>query len=138
MLKKPRLKFTPWGFKLKVKRSNAGLGLFTEEDIPKGACIIEYKGRKISKEEEYTINSKYLFEVHSRMTIDGSARSNTARYINHSCRPNAEVEIRDRRIWIMARKKIKAGEEINYDYEKEYWKEYIEPYGCRCEKCRGK
>lgn len=137
MAKKPRFKFTPWGFKLKVKRSSAGLGLFAMEEIPKGACIIEYKGRKISKEEEYTINSKYLFEIHARMTIDGSSRKNIARYINHSCRPNGEVEIRKHRVYIMAKKKIKPKEEIFYDYGKEYWKEYIAPFGCRCEKCTG-
>lgn len=130
-----RSKFEPGDYKVKAGRSYAGLGLYAVDEIPKGACIIEYVGRDISAEEEYTINSKYLFEIHSRRTIDGSARSNTARYANHSCRPNAEVEIRKGRVFIMARKLIKAGEEIVYDYGKEYWNEYIKPYGCRCPKC---
>ena len=128
-------KFQPGGWKLLVKRSSAGLGLFAGEDIPKGTCLIEYKGRVISKDEEYSSRSKYLFEVHSRMTIDGQARSNTARYINHSCKPNADPEIRNRRIFIMAIKNIKAGEEICYDYGQEYFKEHIGPYGCRCQAC---
>lgn len=129
-------KFVPGGFSLLVKRSSAGLGLFAGEDIAKGACIIEYVGRTISPEEEYTSRSKYLFEVHSRKTIDGRPKWNKAGYINHSCRPNAEPEIRKGRVFIMAKKHIKAGEEITYDYGKEYIDEHIKPYGCRCPKCR--
>lgn len=129
-------KFEPGGYKTSVKRSSAGLGLFAMDEIPKGVCIIEYVGRTISAEEEYTINSQYLFEIHSRRTIDGSARSNTARYINHSCRPNCEVEIRKGRVFIMSRRKIVPGEELGYDYGKEFWNEYIKPHGCSCAKCR--
>lgn len=127
--------YQPGPYKLNVKRSSAGLGLFAGEDIPKGMCIIEYVGRDISGPEEYTSNSKYLFEISSRKTIDGRARSNTARYINHSCRPNAEPEIKKGRVFIFSRKKIEAGAEIVYDYGKSYWNDHIKPYGCRCPKC---
>jgi SET domain-containing protein len=132
---KKRKTYNPGRYKVAVKRSSAGLGLFTKEDIPKGECIIEYVGRTLSHAEEYTINSQYLFEIHSRKTIDGSARSNIARYINHSCRPNAETEIYKGRVYVFSRKLIKAGEEISYDYGKEFWNEYIKPYGCRCVRC---
>lgn len=128
-------KYEPGDFKFLVKRSSAGLGLFAGEDLPKGACLIEYKGRQISEKEEYTSKSKYLFEINSKKTIDGAARTNTARYINHSCRPNAEIEIKKGRIFVMAKRKIKMGEEINYDYGEEYWDEHIKPIGCRCLKC---
>ncbi len=133
---KKKQKYEPAGYTLLVKRSRTGLGLFAGEPISKGSCIIEYKGRVISKAEEYTINSQYLFEINSRKTIDGAARSNIARYINHSCRPNSEPIIRKGRVFIMARRNIKPGEEISYDYGKEFWNEYIKPKGCRCEKCR--
>lgn len=132
---KPNGKFTLGDLDLKVKRSRAGLGLFAQEPIAKGACVVEYTGRQISKDEEYTINSKYLFEVTQKKTIDGSPRSNTARYINHSCRPNCEIEIWRGHVYIMAKRNIKAGEELAYDYGKEYFDEYIKPKGCRCLKC---
>lgn len=128
-------KFEPGNYKLLVKRGINGLGLFAGEPIPKGACIIEYKGRVISEREEYTSRSKYLFEIDSKTTLDGQARSNTARYINHSCRPNAEAETYKKRAFIMAIKNIKPGEEIFYDYGKEYWDDHIKPKGCRCAKC---
>lgn len=131
-------KYEPKNFDLRVKRSKAGLGLFTFSDIPKGACIIEYVGRVISKEEEETSNSLYLFEVTKNKTLDGRPRWNKAGYINHSCRPNAEAEIHKGRVYIMAKRAIKAGEELAYDYGKEYWNDHIKPKGCRCEKCQGR
>ena len=130
-----RRKYNPGLCKVVVKRSSAGLGLFAGEDIPKGACIIEYKGRQIKGQEEYTSKSKYLFGVHERMTIDGRDRSNTARYINHSCRPNCEPETYKARVYIFAKRNITAGEEFTYDYGKEYWNDHIKPLGCRCVKC---
>ena len=133
---KKKGKFVPGDFSLRVMRSRAGLGLYAGEDIPKGKCIIEYVGRVISKEEETTSRSKYLFEVNKNKTLDGKPRINKAGYINHSCRPNAEIEIRNARVFIMSRRKIKAGEELSYDYGEEYFNEHIKPFGCRCDKCR--
>lgn len=132
---KKKSKYDISGHKVRVGRSKAGLGLFAIEDIPKGTCFIEYFGRVIKGEEEYTSNSKYLFEVHSRKTIDGRARENTARYINHSCKPNAEPETHKGRVFIFSKRNIKSGEEICYDYGKEYWNDHIKPHGCRCIKC---
>lgn len=134
--KKKKGKFDVGDFTLKVKRSVAGLGLYTLEDIPKGACVIEYVGRTLEPGEDTTITSQYLFEVTKTKTIDGKMRSNTARYINHSHRPNCEVEIYKQRVYIMARRNIKAGEELGYDYGKSFFNEYIKPKGCRCVKCR--
>jgi uncharacterized protein len=135
---KRKSKYELGDFKFKVKRSSAGLGLFTESPIPKGACIIEYKGRELSEAEQYTVISQYLFEVTKKKTIDGKDRSNTARYINHSCRPNSEIETYKGRVYIMARRNIREGEELNYDYGKEFFDEYIKPKGCKCEKCMEK
>lgn len=124
-------------FRLKVKRAykGAGLGLFAQEYIPKEKFIIEYFGREISSEEQYTSKSKYLFEINSKKTIDGTIRENTARYINHSCKPNCEVEIKKGRVLVFSKKNIEAGEELSYDYGKEFWKEHIKPIGCKCLKC---
>ena len=118
-----------------VKRTNTGLGLFAVQPIAKGTRIIEYTGPLIPNEDVDKRRGKYFFGVNTKWTIDGSPRSNVARYINHSCKPNAEALISGRRVWIWSRKKIKAGEEIAYDYGKEYFEDIIKPMGCRCEKC---
>lgn len=122
----------------KVKRSNTGLGLFALKDIKKGDWIIEYLGKILSNKEVEGYTTKYLFEVDDSFTIDGSPRWNTARYINHSCRGNAESDIIDKRVYIKAKKNIKAGQEITYDYGKAYFDEFIKPHGCLCVKCVNK
>lgn len=124
--------------KTKVKKSKTGLGLYADEDIKKGSFIIEYKGEKIDHAEADRRGGKYLFEINPRVTIDGKGRENTARYVNHACKPNAEVDIKKERIYISAIKNIKKGEEINYDYGKEYWDEFIKPHGCKCDSCEKK
>jgi SET domain-containing protein len=125
---------------LHVKRSTAGLGLFTDADIKKGDFVIEYTGERITPDEADERGGKYLFTVSDDLVLDGKGREHTARYINHSCRPNcyAEIDEDEELVNIYAKRKIKAGEELNYDYGKEYWDEHIKPYGCRCEKCAGK
>jgi len=123
---------------LKVKRGVDGLGLFTLRPIKKGEYIIEYWGPHLTDEEVEKKGGQYLFEVKKNVTIDGTHRANTARYINHSCRPNCEVEIKKGRVLIYSKKAIKAEEELCYDYGKEFWNEYIKPKGCRCLKCKEK
>jgi SET domain-containing protein len=110
--------------------------LFATDVIEKGAFIVEYVGPKIPNAEvEDRAGARYLFEVNSRWTVDGSPRWNVARYINHACRPNAEPIITRGRIRIMAKKRIKPGEEIAYNYGKNYFDTFIRPHGCKCPKC---
>ena len=123
----------------RIGRSRTGLGAFATEPIKKRQFIAEYTGPLLTNKEcEAIPDNRYLFEVNARWTIDGSPRSNVARYINHSCRPNADPMIRDRRIWIKAIKNIAPGDEITYDYGKDHFNAYIKPHGCRCDKCREK
>jgi SET domain-containing protein len=133
----PRLSYKPADLNLLVKRSNTGLGLFAGEPIAKGSCVIEYTGVEITKEQEDKSRSKYLFEIHARKTIDGAPRWNTARYINHSCRPNCEPNIYKGRVYIHAKRNIKPGEELNYNYGKNYFNEYLKDI-CGCPKCEEK
>lgn len=121
-----------------VKRSKSGLGLFASVPFAKGDFIIEYTGEKLPNLVADNKNSKYIFALNSRFSIDGSARENTARYINHGCRPNCEAEIDGQQIMIYAKKRIQAGEELKYNYGKEYFDEYIKPFGCQCEHCQDK
>lgn len=121
-----------------MMRSAAGLGLYAMEPIKKGRFIIEYVGNICTPEQGSEINNLYIFNVSKKKDIDGSPRSNIARYINHSCRPNAEADVVNERVYISAKRNIMLGEEICYDYGKEYWNEYIKPHGCRCMKCAEK
>ncbi len=126
----------------RIGRSKTGLGLFATKPIKKGEKIVRYFGPILNskKKDEDAIENKYLFELTNRWTIDGSVRENVARYINHSCRPNAESDVkpRKRKVFIRAIKNIEPGDEINYDYGTDYFKAYLKPIGCKCEACEKK
>ncbi|MGB8398121.1 SET domain-containing protein [Bradyrhizobium sp.] len=126
----------------RVGRSRTGLGLFATKPIKKGTKIVRYFGPLLDskKKKDDAIENKYLFELNSRWTIDGSVRANVARYINHACKPNAESDVkpRKRKVFIRAIKNIEPGEEINYDYGTDYFKAYLKPIGCKCAACEKK
>lgn len=122
---------------LVVKRGTHGLGLFTNRSYQRGEFVIEYTGEKISTDESNRRGGQYLFALNKDWVVDGRGREHTARYINHSCRPNCypEIDETESHIYIYAKRAIKPGEELTYNYGKEFWREYIAPKGCRCSKC---
>jgi SET domain-containing protein len=120
---------------LVVRRSAAGLGLFAKQPIRVWQKIIEYTWEKVPTSVADRRGWKYLFTVNSRYTIIGTGHHNRARYINHSCLPNAEPREMRWRIVIYAIRPILAWEEITYNYWKDYFTRIIKPAGCRCKKC---
>jgi SET domain-containing protein len=125
----------------RIGRSRTGFGLFATAPIKKGAFIVEYKGRKLTTEQADKLEARgnrYLYEINSRWTINGTSRRNLGRYANHSCRPNAETYTVGHRVFIRAIKKIRDGDEITYDYGTDYLANVITRRGCKCDKCREK
>ena len=123
----------------RVGRSNTGLGLFATRPIRKRAIIAEYKGRLLTTKKADVLERKgnlYLYEINSRWTVDGTPRSNIARYANHSCNPNADTRSVKRRVFIFALRNIKPGEEITYNYGVDYLKNVIGRSNCKCGRCR--
>jgi SET domain-containing protein len=128
-----------------------GLGAFARRDIPKGTRIIEYVGEKISNaeadrrydDEKMKTHHTFLFILNTKQCIDAAYEGNEARFINHSCDPNAEAFIPRGRIWIEAIKTIPKGAEIAYDYgfedDAKYTLDDYRRYACHCgaAKCRG-
>ncbi len=130
-----------------VKKSKVhGSGVFAKTDIKKNVKIIQYIGEKVSKSEgdkrsenriKRYLNSKktgsvYIFELNSKYDIDGSPLYNKARYINHSCKPNCEVEIKNGKIWIKSIKNIKKDDELSYDYGYDFDPEDFMDHLCKC------
>ena len=123
----------------RVGRSATGLGLFATKVIKRAAYIATYRGRRLPVEEaerRERQGAKYMFELTSRWTIDGSPRWNVARYMNHSCWPNATPLVRKGKIVFVALRAISPGEEITYNYVKEYYDYFLRNGGCRCAGCR--
>src|SRR6516225_505313 len=107
----------------RIGRSRTGLGLFATAPIKKGAFIVEYKGRMLTTEQADKLDargSRYLYEINSRWTIDETSRKNLGRYVNHSCRPNAETHTIGHKVIIRAIKNIRTGDEITYNYGRDY------------------
>ena len=123
----------------RIGRSVTGLGLFALRPIRTRERIAEYKGPRIGPKEALRRErrgNRYLYEINPRVTIDGSPRSNIARYANHSCNPNAEPVIWRGRVFIKSLRNIKPGEEIVYDYGIDYVRNVIGRSNCRCSRCR--
>ena len=123
----------------RIGRSKTGLGMFAIRPIKRNAYIATYRGPRLTNEESDRREARgaaYLFEVTKKVTIDGSPRYNVARYINHSCRPNAKPVGRNGGIVIVALRRIEPDEEIAYDYGKDYVWYFKQNGGCRCAHCR--
>jgi len=126
-----------------------GKGVFAVTRIPKGTRIIEYKGKRMSGEaadRKYGDDEgphTFLFLLDDGTVIDANRGGNSARWINHSCAPNCEPEEEGGRMFIDARRDIKPGEELTYDYqlfvEERYTPALKRLYACACgsRKCRG-
>jgi len=138
----------------KIKKSNVhGTGIVARKNVVKGTKIIQYIGEKITKKEGDKRSSKriknylhskstgsvYIFELNKKFDIDGSVARNYARFINHSCNPNCEVNIVKNEIWISSIKSIKKGEELNYDYGFPFDEDDFSDHICMCKskKCIG-
>ena len=124
----------------KYFRKKSGInnwGLFASKSISKGEKVIEYKGKKYTHkqvdENDKFDNSKaiYLFTLNDKYVLDGDTNTNTAKYINHSCDPNCDVDIIKGKIWISAIKDIKKGDELSYDYGFGYDKDFRQ-FPCKC------
>jgi SET domain-containing protein len=114
-------------------------GCYTTTPIRKGTRVVEYTGRRISKEladaryEHSPIT--YLFGLgDGTMVIDGHGM---AMFINHSCNANCETSEVRGRVWITAIKNIPAGAEITYDYCLYDGGEDEAICNCGVKKCRG-
>ena len=130
---------------VEVRKSKLhGRGLFAARDLPKGTYVMEYIGERVEKKEsdrrtnaQWKDGRVYTFELSKRFDLDGSVKQNIARLANFSCDPNCEsINEGSRKIWIVAMRDIKQGDEITYDYNFPL----VEPPPlCHCgsPKCRG-
>ena len=107
----------------------AGWGLFANEDIKKDCLIGEYKGELINDDivnkrdrfKDYE-RSTYMFKLDDEYTVDSRRMGNMLRYANHSkINSNSYTKIvfsgGHRKIGLFAKRTIKIGEEILFDYD---------------------
>lgn len=112
--------------RLALRRSGIhGKGVFAREHIPAGTRLIEYTGERITQEEgdlrypweDGVPYHTLLFTVEDDLLVDGGVGGNVSRFINHSCDPNCDSVIEDRRIYIQSIRDIPVDEELTFDYQ---------------------
>ncbi len=108
-----------------------GNGVFAVAPIKKGEEVIQYKGTLMTHDEADDMygdggetGHTFLFTLNDDYIIDANRKGNIARWINHSCNPNCEAFVEENekgnsrkdRVIIEAKRNIKPGEELTYDY----------------------
>ena len=117
-----------------------GQGGFAARFMSKGARVSEYIGERITKAESLRrceAQNWFIFSLDGEFDLDGAVEWNPARFLNHSCAPNSEAVCEDGRVWIVALRDIRPGEEItfNYGYDLDDYAEY--PCQCGAPECAG-
>ncbi|MCB0345134.1 MAG: SET domain-containing protein-lysine N-methyltransferase [Bdellovibrionales bacterium] len=98
---------------VKVKKcGESGSGVFTQERIPAGVCILEFRGPRVRSGE---LKSRmHALEIGGGWYLGPSGMADD--FVNHSCNPNAAVYFEQDKILLKALREIAPGEEINFDY----------------------
>ncbi|KAG7191352.1 histone methyltransferase set2 [Scheffersomyces spartinae] len=118
-----------------------GYGLRADKELSEGQFIYEYIGEVIDEKAfrqrmiEYdTKNFKhfYFMMLNKDSFIDATLKGSLARFVNHSCSPNAFVDkwvVGEKlRMGIFAKRSIAVGEEITFDYN-------VDRYGAQKQPC---
>ncbi|VVC87422.1 unnamed protein product [Leptidea sinapis] len=134
----------------KFMTENKGWGVRTKHKITSGDFILEYVGEVVSdKEFKERMATRYARDTHhyclhldGGLVIDGHRMGGDGRFVNHSCRPNCEMQKWTAngtfRMALFALRDIEPGEELTYDYNFSLFNPAVgQPCKCDSEDCRG-
>ncbi|XP_015921891.1 histone-lysine N-methyltransferase SETD2 isoform X2 [Parasteatoda tepidariorum] len=132
------------------KTDKKGWGLKLLEDVPIGNFVIEYVGEVISTQEfkqrvkQYArekSNHYYFMALKSDEILDATNKGNLSRFMNHSCDPNCVTQKwtvnGELRIGFFAKRDLKAGEELTFDYQFQRYGREAQKCHCGTEICSG-
>lgn len=99
-------------------------------DATKGQFVIEYVGELVNEETcrervrkgiSDGVMNYYMLTIDKDCIIDAGPMGNFSRFMNHSCDPNCETQKwtvnGEVRVGLFAKRDIKAGEELVFDYQ---------------------
>ncbi len=127
-----------------------GWGIRVRSPVPAGTFIMEYLGEVVSDREfkrrmltDYQKDSHhYCLYLGEGMVIDGHRMGGECRFVNHSCKPNCEMQKwsvnGQYRMALFSTKDLASNEELTYDYNFSLFNPH-EGQECRCgmPACRG-
>eukprot|EP00984_Skeletonema_dohrnii_P004724 scaffold1660_cov170-Skeletonema_dohrnii-CCMP3373.AAC.4 len=143
-----RVKRNNWKRTVVHETEEKGKGVYSGTIIKKNEIIMEYRGAIIDewdlKRQQKCQASLYVALCDGWLVDSRNCTSSHARYINHSCDPNCELQQfgldgkTAKYLYIVARRNIQKDEELTYDYQ---WNVSAgrHPTKCKCAsvKCRG-
>ena len=115
-----------------------GMGAFAATDFRRGETVCAYEGEQLTGSQVAArygsgMGGEYLFEVKAPSAasdgvyIDGRASSHFSHFVNHAeqgnlePRPVLEAGGRSGRVDLVAVRRIRAGDELSFDYGEVYW-----------------
>jgi SET domain-containing protein len=104
-----------------VKRSRIdGYGVFADEAIRLGVKLGDLTGEAISVAEARRraqgCQRIMLVELSASRAIDATRSADAMRFTNHSCAPNARIQVQDGAVEFFALRDLAIGDEITVDY----------------------
>jgi SET domain-containing protein len=110
-----------------------GQGVFAAETIAARRKIGEIRGEAISIAEARIRATRHarvmIVELSEERALDFRRSTDPMRYTNHSCRPNARLDIRRGRVEFYALRAIAPGEELTVNYGPTHHEGTL---ACRC------
>ena len=133
-----------------IKTEKKGYGLRADADLQPNDFIYEYIGevinegqfrRRMHQYDEEGIKHFYFMSLSKGEFVDATKKGNLGRFCNHSCNPNCYVDkwvVGDKlRMGIFAERKIKAGEELVFNYNVDRYGADPQPCYCGEANCTG-
>jgi hypothetical protein len=116
-----------------IESTPVGLGVFTSRTFRRGTAVGRIRG-EIVEDPDY--GSDYCIDLGDGKVLEPAR---PWRLLNHSCHPNCEVVAwegeKGDRLWLVARRWIKPGEQLTIDYA---WPADVAiPCRCGARNCRG-
>ena len=133
-----------------IKTAKKGYGLRANADLQPNDFVFEYIGevihegqfrRRMLQYDEEGIKHFYFMSLSKGEFVDATKKGNLGRFCNHSCNPNCYVDkwvVGDKlRMGIFAERKIKAGEELVFNYNVDRYGADPQPCYCGEPNCTG-
>ena len=133
-----------------IKTPEKGFGIRACSDIERDEFVFEYIGeiithdtfmRRMAQYKEEHLVHFYFMMLQRDEYIDATKRGGRARFINHSCNPNCYVSKwhvgRHVRMGIFAKRAIRAGEELSFNYNADRYGNDPQPCYCGEPNCVG-
>ncbi|KAF9874023.1 SET domain-containing protein [Colletotrichum karsti] len=133
-----------------IKTDKKGFGLRANVDLQANDFIFEYIGevineptfrRRMSQYDEEGIKHFYFMSLTKHEFVDATKKGNLGRFCNHSCNPNCYVDkwvVGEKlRMGIFTSRKIKAGEELVFNYNVDRYGANPQPCYCGEPNCTG-